>query len=672
MSFQLQAQTSATKYDSVATYYHPDSPPESQSYFGYTLAHTKGWYIATKAKNKTNTELDVVFMKEDSISGLIARTEIQIIDSLAPVAMTLNSTAADSFYFLYFTFNYKDQSGSNWQVPRLEVFKLDQNDDWKPHQSITLKTLRETGIINLAADNRHLIVGASQESQWDSSNNQLISAGTAYVYELNSEHKWAFAQTLKRPRKQAYDRFGYAVSVYKDLLAVSAPHHGLTNSEGIVYLYKLNEQDEWHYSDSFKTENQSQIQFGWNVLICKAGLFITSRDGPSYYHQRINYKAPLDSEFRHIEYTSYAIKYGRASGLYYHNQKIYSSLEYGYYTTITNDEEEQYERCVATIHSISNDTLKFESAILTHVFASLGPKIAISGNKVMANLLNAHKTDQDSQRYFNVGSLVLFGEQSCTASIDSLNLSACDNYTPPSLNKEWNVSGQYKDTFINENHCITYLDVDLDMKYSTFQSIDTTVCGNFMVPSKKRVIQNAGSYWDTISNSVGCDSVIFIYLKSLNTDASIELINGVLIANKFHYPFYFWVNCITGDTIPNENSHRFRPTEPGLYALTVSDGRCSNTSACLYVSEDDILPSFMPSEILVFPNPSLGMITLDFNKVQEDIEVEIYNAQGQKVNSVSLRDLRKHEIELPHESGLYFLRIKATDFEQTVVKVVRE
>lgn len=94
---------------------------------------------------------------------------------------------------------------------------------------------------------------------------------------------------------------------------------------------------------------------------------------------------------------------------------------------------------------------------------------------------------------------------------DSIGIIACNSYMGPSGKYTWTTSGTYMDTITNAIGCDSVVTINLTVNYSTASSISATVCNLYTSPSGKMLIMS-GKYLDTIPNGVGCDSIISIDL----------------------------------------------------------------------------------------------------------------------------------------------------------------
>ena len=137
-----------------------------------------------------------------------------------------------------------------------------------------------------------------------------------------------------------------------------------------------------------------------------------------------------------------------------------------------------------------------------------------------------------------------------TATFAIISILECDNYTSPSGNYTWLNTGQYQDTISNTMGCDSVITVNLTIHNSTSASITPTVCDVFTAPSGTQYT-STGIYQDTIGNSIGCDSIITIDLTVLNSTATLLTVSN---CESYTSPStnYVWINSgIYYDTIPN-------------------------------------------------------------------------------------------------------------------------
>ncbi|MCW5907499.1 MAG: T9SS type A sorting domain-containing protein [Chitinophagales bacterium] len=72
-------------------------------------------------------------------------------------------------------------------------------------------------------------------------------------------------------------------------------------------------------------------------------------------------------------------------------------------------------------------------------------------------------------------------------------------------------SGVYRDTLQNANGCDSIVTLQLDLKQPSAYSYTVKVCPGSSYNFNGQLLTNTGIYYDTLSNAVGCDSVVSLY-----------------------------------------------------------------------------------------------------------------------------------------------------------------
>lgn len=98
----------------------------------------------------------------------------------------------------------------------------------------------------------------------------------------------------------------------------------------------------------------------------------------------------------------------------------------------------------------------------------------------------------------------------CQSDSMSLTVSVCDSFVSPSNKHIWYYSGLYYDTLTNMLGCDSLLIIDLNIN-STDTLFSDSACYSYTSPSGK-VWTNGGLYFDTLTNALGCDSILRINL----------------------------------------------------------------------------------------------------------------------------------------------------------------
>jgi hypothetical protein len=110
--------------------------------------------------------------------------------------------------------------------------------------------------------------------------------------------------------------------------------------------------------------------------------------------------------------------------------------------------------------------------------------------------------------------------------------------------------------------------------------------------------------------------------------------------------------------IPGATGPTFHPTKQGnYYAVVVNAGCAGPKSNILNVSLLTIRP-FNMSNVKVYPNPTNGLLTLDWGNEKMDGSVDIFTMTGQRVMNVLVENTTTQSLSLSHlANGNYFVVI---------------
>jgi len=104
---------------------------------------------------------------------------------------------------------------------------------------------------------------------------------------------------------------------------------------------------------------------------------------------------------------------------------------------------------------------------------------------------------------------------------DSINASDCKQVKSPSGKYTYKQSGRYRDTLKSYRGCDSIVFVKVTILQSSTGEITASDCKRFTSPSGKYVYKSTGTYYDTIANTIGCDSIITINFNIIVSERSI-------------------------------------------------------------------------------------------------------------------------------------------------------
>lgn len=243
----------------------------------------------------------------------------------------------------------------------------------------------------------------------------------------------------------------------------------------------------------------------------------------------------------------------------------------------------------------------------------------------------------------------------------SIKKSVCYIWTSPSGKYTWTSSGTYHDTIINKAGCDSAITIDLTVNKASYHSISASSCRYYKSPSKKRVWSVSGQYKDTLTNYLGCDSVLNINLKIIKVNIAVVQ-NGPLLTAASTTGVYQWLNCTTFKSkINGETNRTFTATINGNYAVDVTDSGCRDTSSCYTITGVGI-SNLVLSYISIKPNPNHGGFAVSLPTECTNASLRVIDISGKVVFERSFASLMEADILLDQPPGTYLLQIESALF----------
>jgi hypothetical protein len=218
------------------------------------------------------------------------------------------------------------------------------------------------------------------------------------------------------------------------------------------------------------------------------------------------------------------------------------------------------------------------------------------------------------------------------------------------------VGGTYTDTLSSVLGCDSILLKTLVIQpiYDLTLSTDTICKGDFAIIFGDTHFVS-GTFIDTLFSIHGCDSVLTKSLVVDSVDTTITQMGIELLANLAGAN-YQWIDCNTGLAIPGATSQGFAPAISGDYSVSIVYLNCVDTSNCYNVTNVGVVE--VSSFISIYPNPANEWVIIQ-NSGKNQVNLEVYNAVGEIVIHTTEIGAGDTRVSLNHlKTGMYVCVIK--------------
>ncbi len=207
----------------------------------------------------------------------------------------------------------------------------------------------------------------------------------------------------------------------------------------------------------------------------------------------------------------------------------------------------------------------------------------------------------------------------------------------------------------NSSGCDSLIYVNLIINNSSITADSVSSCNSYLWMDGNTYTTSNNSATYTLTNVLGCDSIIMLNLTINNVNTAVTQTTGTLTADLVG-AMYQWLDCNNGYTaLPNDTNQNFTPIVTGDYAVAVTSGGCADTSACYNVFVVGMNANNNTSNISIYPNPANSLLTIQTTK---PLLIEIYSIEGNLIESKKINTTNSFAIS-NYVNGIYL--IKATD-----------
>ena len=270
-------------------------------------------------------------------------------------------------------------------------------------------------------------------------------------------------------------------------------------------------------------------------------------------------------------------------------------------------------------------------------------------------------------------SLVTLNLTITNSNTGSETITECDSYTWPADGNTYNSTGTYTATLTNAAGCDSVVTLNLTITNSNTGSETLTECDSFTWPADGNTYNSTGTYTTTLTNAAGCDSVVTLNL-TINTVSDVTTaISGITISANNTNASYLWLDCDNGySVIPVETNQSYTPSANGNYAVELAENGCTDTSACVAITTVGIIENSFNEEFTLYPNPTDGLFSIQFDSSQKHITLSIMDASGKLIDIKNYDQVDLIEYELSQPKGIYLIEVSDGENQQSLIRLIKQ
>lgn len=540
-----------------------------------------------------------------------------------------------------------------------------------------------------------------------------VTRGAVYMYHRNhgGTDQWGFVKKLSKPNNFTDQHFGFSLQVSGDIVVVGARNDDYDSAEsnhrgqsGSAYIYARNMggMDNW----------------GLVKKITGASAGVNGRNGDDYFGYAVaasNDIVAIGAYFQ--DYDSAGENETTNAGAVYLFERDKGGIDnWGFVKKLTGQWAGRNGRVAAdwfgSSVSIINDIVivgapkqGYDSAGFTYKINAgaayiffrnagglgnwgvikkltgasagingrlptdeFGHAVAISRSAIVIGSPRHVYDSSGGNELGDAGAVFVFNGGSRS---DTISVVSCSSYKSPS-GKAYVSSGIYSDTLSNSIGLDSIIVTDLFIKNKSYASLTANQCNNYIGPAGRTYVET-GIYIDTLLNSEGCDSIITLHLTINKLDNTVTQQGEMLVSNDSTASSYQWLDCLSNfDVIQGETGKVFTAVSNGSYAVELRSGTCTDTSTCISVTGLSVNYSNEPHLADVYPNPAGENISVIFIKPVSGASVRVFNSTGQIVVEKKLISGSVDLVNLGYlPSGIYLIEVTEKD-QISRLKFVKE
>jgi hypothetical protein len=154
-------------------------------------------------------------------------------------------------------------------------------------------------------------------------------------------------------------------------------------------------------------------------------------------------------------------------------------------------------------------------------------------------------------------------------------------------------------------------------------------------------------------------------------DTSLTFADPVITSNATGAA-YQWLDCNNGfAVIPGATSQTYTAEANGNYAVQITQGACTDTSACVTITTVGIVENSFGDKLLIYPNPTNGNFSIDLGAIYDNPLILITDVSGNIIESKATSQSQVLNLFIKEPAGIYIVSVQAGD-KKAVIRLVKQ
>lgn len=257
------------------------------------------------------------------------------------------------------------------------------------------------------------------------------------------------------------------------------------------------------------------------------------------------------------------------------------------------------------------------------------------------------------------------------ATSSTVVVNTCTDYLWTQSNITYTTSGSYFNTIPNSNGCDSVVELVLTIASIPMTSISIDECSSYLWTANNQNYTSSGTYQATLISAAGCDSVVELTLSLFSeTNTVTDDGSGTLTADVSGAT-YQWIHCLNNSAIAGATSQSYAPPIAGGFAVITTTATCVDTSICVQVGNAGI-EELGNENISVYPNPTNGVFVVENNNNGLIQQIFIRDMQGKLILSEALNE-SSHTMDISQfQKGVYLISVQTNNGSETIFRIVKK